>query len=69
MPAPLADAFKLHNLANVNTVLGLLYDENGVYRAAFEPSKFYNTILLDSLKYGEENYVHLKYAETLPIRR
>lgn len=69
MAAPLADALKLHNLANVNTVLGLLYDEKGVYRAAFEPSKFYNTILLDSLKYGEENYVHLKYAETLPIRK
>jgi|GEM_PF-1548850 len=59
----------LHTLANVNTVLGMLYDENGVYRAAFEPSVFYNTILLDSLKYGEENYVHLKYAESLPIRR
>lgn len=59
----------LHDLTNVNTVLGMLYDENGVYRAAFEPSVFYNTILLDSLKYGEENYVHLKYAESLSIRR
>lgn len=59
----------LHDLANVNTVLGMLYDENGVYRAAFEPAVFYNTILMDSLKYGEENYVHLKYAENLSIRR
>ena len=59
----------LHDLVNVNTVLGMLYDENGVYRAAFEPSKFYDTILLDSLKYGEENYVHLKYAENLSIRK
>lgn len=59
----------LHNLVNVNTVLGMLYDENGVYRAAFEPGLFYDTILLDSLKYGEENYVHLKYAENLNIRR
>lgn len=59
----------LHDLKNVNTVLGMLYDENGVYRAAFEPAIFYNTILLDTLKYGEENYVHLKYAETLNIRR
>lgn len=59
----------LHDLINVNTVIGMLYDENGVYRAAFEPSVFYNTILMDSLKYGEENFVHLKYAETLPIRR
>jgi hypothetical protein len=59
----------LHDLQNVNTVLGMLYDENGVYRAAFEPGVFYNTILLDTLKYGEENYVHLKYAENLSIRK
>lgn len=59
----------LHDLTNVNTVLGMLYDENGVYRAAFEPGEFYNTILLDTLKYGEENYVHLKYAENLSIRK
>lgn len=59
----------LHDLANVNTVIGMLYDENGNYRAAFEPSKFYDTILWDSLKYGEENFVHLKYAETLSIRK
>ena len=42
----------------------MLYDENGVYRAAFEPGLFYDTILLDSLKYGEENYVHLKVLKT-----
>ena len=36
----------LHDLANVNTVIGMLYDENGVYRAAFDPDVFYNTILL-----------------------
>lgn len=62
-------ALPLHDLTNVNTVLGMLYDENGVYRAAFEPEVFYNTILLDTLKYGEENYVHLKYAENLSIRK
>jgi len=66
---PTGKLLPLHDLKNVNTVLGLLYDENGVYRAAFEPSVFYNTILLDSLKYGEENYVHLKYAENLSIRK
>lgn len=59
----------LHDLKNVNTVLGMLYDSNGVYRADFEPSVFYNTILLDTLKYGEENFVHLKYAENLSIRK
>lgn len=59
----------LHDLKNVNTVLGMLYDSSGNYRAAFEPSVFYNTILLDSLKFGEENYVHLKYAENLSIRK
>jgi hypothetical protein len=59
----------LHDLKNVNTVIGMLYDENGVYRAGFDPDIFYNTILLDSLKYGEENYVHLGSAETLTIRR
>lgn len=59
----------LHDLQNVNTVIGMLYDENGVYRAGFDPDVFYNTILLDSLKYGEENYVHLAAAETLTIRR
>ena len=69
MASAVGKVLPLHELTNVNTVLGMLYDENGVYRAAFEPSVFYNTILLDSLKYGEENYVHLKYAETLPIRR
>ena len=59
----------LHDLQNVNTVLGMLYDADGVYRAAFEPGEFYNTILLDTLKYGEENYVHLKNAENLSIRK
>ena len=59
----------LHDLKNVNTVISMLYDENGVYRAGFDPDIFYNTILLDSLKYGEENYVHLGSAETLTIRR
>lgn len=66
---PKGKLLPLHDLKNVNTVIGMLYDENGVYRAAFEPSVFYNTILLDSLKYGEENYVHLKYAENLAIRK
>jgi hypothetical protein len=47
----------------------MLYDENGVYRAGFDPNIFYNTILIDTLKYGEENYVHLKAAESLTIRR
>lgn len=59
----------LNSLKNINTVIGMLYDENGKYRAAFEPGVFYNTILLDTLKYGEENYVHLKYAENITIRR
>ena len=67
--SPAGKLLPLHDLKNVNTVIGMLYDENGVYRAAFEPSVFYNTILLDSLKFGDENYVHLKYAESLPIRR
>jgi hypothetical protein len=66
---PQGKLLPLHDLKNVNTVLGMLYDENGVYRPAFEPNVFYNTILLDTLKYGEENYVHLKYAETINIRR
>lgn len=59
----------LHSLKNVNTVISMLYDANGVYRAGFDPNVFYNTILIDSLKYGEENYVHLKSAESLTIRR
>lgn len=67
--SPAGKLLPLHDLKNVNTVIGMLYDEDGVYRAAFEPSVFYNTILLDSLKFGDENYVHLKYAESLPIRR
>lgn len=67
--SPANKLLPLHDLANVNTVIGMLYDENGVYRAAFDPDVFYNTILLDTLKYGEENYVHLKYAETLNIRK
>lgn len=60
---------KLHNMKNVNTVLSMLYDENGNYRAGFKPEEFYNTILLDTLKYGEENYVHLKYAENITIKK
>lgn len=59
----------LHSLNNVNTVISMLYDASGVYRAGFDPNVFYNTILIDSLKYGEENYVHLKSAESLTIRR
>lgn len=59
----------LHNLKNVNTVLSMLYDKDGNYRAGFSPDEFYNTILLDTLKYGEENYVHLKYAESLTIKK
>lgn len=60
---------KLHNMRNVNTVLSMLYDADGNYRAGFSPDEFYNTILLDTLKYGEENYVHLKYAENLTIKK
>ena len=60
---------KLHNLKNVNTVLSMLYDEDGNYRSGLNPDEFYNTILLDTLKYGEENYVHLKYAENLTIKK
>lgn len=60
---------KLHNLKNVNTVLSMLYDKDGNYRAGFSPDEFYNAILLDTLKYGEENFVHLKYAEPLTIRK
>jgi len=66
---PQGKLLPLHDLKNVNTVLGMLYDENGNYRAAFEPGVFYNTILQDSLKYGEENFVHLKFAETLTIKK
>lgn len=61
--------FSLHDLKSVNTVLGMLYDKDGNYRPGFKPEEFYNTILLDTLKYGEENYVHLKYAETVNIRK
>ena len=60
---------KLHNLKNVNTVLSMLYDKDGNYRAGFSPDEFYNAILLDTLKYGEENFVHLKYAEPLTIKK
>lgn len=60
---------KLHNLKNVNTVLSMLYDQDGNYRAGFKPEEFYNAILLDTLKYGEENFVHLKYAEPLTIKK
>jgi hypothetical protein len=66
---PTGKLLPLHDLKNVNTVIGMLYDENGVYRAGFDPDVFYNTILIDTLKYGEENFVHLKAAETLTIRR
>ena len=59
----------LHNLKNVNTVLSMLYDKDGKYRAGFSPDEFYNTILLDTLKFGEENFVHLKYAENLTIKK
>ena len=45
---------KLHNLKNVNTVLSMLYDKDGNYRAGFSPDEFYNAILLDTLKYGEK---------------
>lgn len=60
---------QLHNLKNVNTVLSMLYDKDGNYRAGFKPEEFYNAILLDTLKYGEENFVHLKYAEPLTIKK
>lgn len=60
---------KLHSLKNVNTALGLLYDKDGNYREGLDPAEFYDTILLDTLQYGEENYVHLKYAENLTIRK
>lgn len=60
---------QLHNLKNVNTVLSMLYDKDGNYRPGFSPDEFYNTILLDTLKYGEENFVHLKYAENLTIKK
>lgn len=66
---PKGKLLPLHDLKNVNTVLGMLYDADGKYRAGFKPEEFYDTILLDTLKYGEENFVHLKYAETINVRR
>lgn len=63
------EKLSLHNLKNVNTVISMLYDENGNYRPGFNPETFYNTILLDTLKYGEENYVHLKWCETVNVRK
>ena len=63
------EKLSLHSLKNVNTVLSMLYDKDGNYRPGFKPEEFYNTILLDTLKYGEENYVHLKYCETINVRK
>ena len=65
----MSEKLQLHNLKNVNTVLSMLYDKDGNYRPGFSPDEFYNTILLDTLKYGEENFVHLKYAENLTIKK
>lgn len=64
-----ASNYPLHDLRYVNTVLSMMYDKDGNYRAGFKPEEFYNAILLDSLKYGEENYVHLKYCETINIKK
>lgn len=64
-----ASNYPLHDLRYVNTVLSMMYDKDGNYRAGFKPEEFYNAILLDSLKYGEENYVHLKYCETVNIKK
>lgn len=61
--------YPLHDLRYVNTVLSMLYDENGNYRPGFKPEEFYNAILLDTLSYGEENYVHTKYCENITIRK
>lgn len=64
-----ASNYPLHDLRYVNTVLSMMYDKDGNYRAGFKPEEFYNAILLDSLKYGEENYVHLKYCETINVKK
>lgn len=61
--------YPLHDLRYVNTVLSMLYDENGNYRPGFKPEEFYNAILLDTLSFGEENYVHTKYCENITIRK
>lgn len=61
--------YPLHDLRFVNTVIQSLYDKEGKYRPGFKPEEFYNAILLDTLKYGEENYVHLKYCETINVKK
>lgn len=64
-----AQTYPLHDLRYVNTVLSMLYDKDGNYRPGFKPEEFYNAILLDTLSYGEENYVHTKYCENITIRK
>lgn len=56
----------LAQVADINTIINQLNAQEGFDIA---PDKFYDRQLFDALKLGNENYVHLKYAQskTLPV--
>ena len=58
---------KYHNLASIQDINRIVHQINrGEYDIA--PDKFYDRVLLDTIKLGQEHYVHLKHTEnyTLP---
>ena len=58
---------KYHNLASIQDINRIVHQINkGDYDIA--PDKFYDRVLLDTIKLGQEHYVHLKHTEnyTLP---
>ena len=58
---------KYHNLASIQDINRIVHQINrGEYDIA--PDKFYDRVLLDTIKLGQEHYVHLAHTEnyTLP---
>lgn len=66
---PQGNLLPLRDLRHVNTAVSIMFDENGKYRAAFSPEFFFDSVLLQTIEYGEENYVHIRFAETINIRK
>lgn len=59
---------KYHNLASIQDINRIVHQLNeGGYDIA--PDQFYDRMLLDTIKLGQEHYVHLKHTEnyTLPV--
>ncbi len=51
----------------INTMVDLINNESGGEITAFQKDLYYDTMMLEKIKIGQDNYIFLKYAKTYSI--